>query len=164
MKPPRFEYLAPASLDEALAILAEHGDEAKVLAGGQSLVPLLSFRLVRPGYLVDLNEIPGLAYIRQDDGGVAIGALTRQRAVETSALVRERVPLLADAMPHIGHAQIRNRGTIGGSLAHADPAAELPAVVAALDERLVVRSARGERVLSPDEFFVAYLTTSMDPR
>ena len=164
MKPPRFEYLAPASLDEALAILAEHGDEAKVLAGGQSLVPLLSFRLVRPGYLVDLNEIPGLAYIRQDDGGVAIGALTRQRAVETSALVRERVPLLADAMPHIGHAQIRNRGTIGGSLAHADPAAELPAVVAALDGRLVVRSARGERVLSPEEFFVAYLTTSMDPR
>jgi len=124
MKPPRFEYLAPASLDEALALLAEHGDAAKILAGGQSLVPLLNFRLVRPAYLVDLNDIPGLAYIRQENGHVAIGALTRQRTVETSALVRDLVPLLADAMPQIGHVQIRNRGTIGGSLAHADPAAE----------------------------------------
>jgi CO/xanthine dehydrogenase FAD-binding subunit len=134
-----------------------------VLAGGQSLVPLLNFRLVRPSYLVDLNEIPGLAYIRQHDGRVAIGALTRQRAVETSALVRARVPLMADAMPQIGHTQIRNRGTVGGSLAHADPAAELPAVVAALDGELVVRSARGERVLRPEAFFVAYLTTALDP-
>jgi len=163
MKPPRFEYLAPASLEEALELLAEHGDEAKVLAGGQSLVPLLNFRLVRPACLVDLNEIPDLAYIRQDDGRVAIGALTRQRAVETSALVRERVPLLADAMPQIGHVQIRNRGTIGGSLAHADPAAELPAVVAALDGELVVRSARGERVLRSEAFFMAYLTTALEP-
>src|SRR5262245_8068357 len=159
MKPPRFEYLAPASLDEALELLAEHGDAAKVLAGGQSLVPLLNFRLVRPAYLIDLNDVPGLAHIRQDDGHVAIGALPRQRRVETSALVRERVPLLADAMPQIGHVQIRNRGTIGGSLAHADPAAELPAVVAALDGELVVRSARGQRVLRSDDFFVAYLTT-----
>ena len=163
MKPPRFEYLAPASLDEALAALAEHGDAAKVLAGGQSLVPLLNFRLVRPAYLVDLNDIPGLAYIRQDNGRVAIGALTRQRALETSTLVRDHVPLLADAMPQIGHVQIRNRGTIGGSLAHADPAAELPAVVAALDGELVVRSASGQRVLRPDEFFLAYLTTALDP-
>ena len=163
MKPPRFEYLAPTSLDEALAVLGEHGDGAKVLAGGQSLVPLLNFRLVRPTYLVDLNEIPGLAYIRQENGHVVIGALTRQRAVERSALVRERVPLLADAMPQIGHAQIRNRGTIGGSLAHADPAAELPAVVAALEGELVVRSARGARVLRAEEFFVAYLTTAIEP-
>jgi carbon-monoxide dehydrogenase medium subunit len=163
MKPPRFEYLAPTSLDEALALLAEHGDEAKVLAGGQSLVPLLNFRLVRPAYLVDLNEIPGLAYIRQENGHVAIGALTRQRAVETSELVRERVPLLADAMPQIGHAQIRNRGTIGGSLAHADPAAELPAVVAALEGELVVKSARGERTMRPEEFFVSYLTSAVEP-
>jgi len=163
MKPPRFEYLAPASLAEALAVLAEHGDAAKVLAGGQSLVPLLNFRLVRPAYLVDLNDIPGLAYIRQDNGRVVIGALTRQRALETSSMVRERVPLLADAMPQIGHVQIRNRGTIGGSLAHADPAAELPAVVAALDGELVVRGAGGERVLRAEEFFVAYLTTALDP-
>jgi aerobic carbon-monoxide dehydrogenase medium subunit len=119
--------------------------------------------LVRPAYLLDLNDIPGLAYIRQENGHVAIGALTRQRAVETSTLVRERVPLLADAMPQIGHVQIRNRGTIGGSLAHADPAAELPAVVAALDGELVVRRAGGHRVLRAEEFFVAYLTTALDP-
>jgi CO/xanthine dehydrogenase FAD-binding subunit len=163
MKPPRFEYLAPASVDEALEMLARHGDQAKVLAGGQSLVPLLNFRLVRPGYLVDLNEVPGLDGIRAENGWLSIGAMTRQRAVETSALVRERCPLLAEAMPQIGHVQIRNRGTIGGSLAHADPAGELPAVVAALGGELVVRSARGRRVLAPEQFFVAYLTTALDP-
>jgi len=163
MKPPRFEYLAPTSLDEALGLLAEHGDEAKVLAGGQSLVPLLNFRLVRPAYLVDLNEIPGLAYVRADDGRLAIGAMTRQRTVETADGIRERCPLLADAMPQIGHFQIRNRGTIGGSLAHADPAAELPAVVAALEGELVVRSRTGQRTLTPEQFFVAYLTTAVDP-
>jgi CO/xanthine dehydrogenase FAD-binding subunit len=163
MKPPRFDYLAPGSIDEALGILAQHGDEAKVLAGGQSLVPLLAFRLVRPGYLVDLNEVPGLDGIRADDGRLAIGAMTRQRAVETAPIVRERCPLLAEAMPQIGHAQIRNRGTIGGSLAHADPAAELPAVVAALDGELVVRSARRQRVLKAADFFVGYLTTAVEP-
>ena len=163
MKPPRFEYLAPTSLDEALALLADHGDEAKVLAGGQSLVPLLNFRLVRPTYLIDLNEVAGLAYVRVDDGGVAIGAMTRQRAVEQSSVVAARCPLVADALPQIGHFQIRNRGTIGGSLAHADPAAELPAVVAALDGELVVRSRTGQRTLTPEQFFVAYLTTSVQP-
>jgi CO/xanthine dehydrogenase FAD-binding subunit len=163
MKPPKFEYLAPRSLEEALAILAEHGDEAKVLAGGQSLVPLLNFRLVRPTYLVDLNDIPGLDGIRMDDGRLAIGAMTRQRAAETSAMVRERCPLLAEAMPQIGHVQIRNRGTIGGSLAHADPAGELPAVLAALDGELVLRSRRGERRLTPQQFFVGYLTTAAAP-
>jgi len=126
-------------------------------------VPLLNFRLVRPAYLVDLNEIPGLAYVRPDDGRLAIGAMTRQRAVEVSDVVAERCPLLADAMPQIGHFQIRNRGTVGGSLAHADPAAELPAVVAALDGELVVRSRRGQRTLTPQQFFVAYLTTSVEP-
>ena len=160
MKPPRFDYLSPRSLDEALGVLARHGDEAKVLAGGQSLVPLLSFRLVRPAHIVDLNDVDGLAGIRLDDGHLAIGAMTRQRAVETSPLVHERCPLLAEAMPQIGHVQIRNRGTIGGSLAHADPASELPAVVAALDGELVLRSARGQRVLKPEQFFVAYLTTA----
>ncbi len=163
MKPPRFDYLAPRSLDEALGILAQHGDQAKVLAGGQSLVPLLNFRLVRPAYLVDLNDVAGLAGIRGDDGHLAIGAMTRQRAVETSALVRERCPLLAEAMPQIGHVQIRNRGTLGGSLAHADPAAELPAVVAALGGDLVLRSARGQRALTSEAFFVAYLTTAAEP-
>src|SRR5437773_4608783 len=163
MKPPRFDYLSPRSIDEALGVLAQHGDEAKVLAGGQSLVPLLSFRLVRPAYLVDLNDVGGLSGIRLDDGHLTIGAMTRQRAVETSPLVRQRCPLLAEAMPQIGHVQIRNRGTIGGSLAHADPASELPAVVAALDGELVLRSARGQRVLKPEQFFVSYLTTAAAP-
>jgi aerobic carbon-monoxide dehydrogenase medium subunit len=163
MKPPRFDYLLPRSLDEALSMLAEHGDEAKVLAGGQSLVPLLNFRLVRPTYVVDLNDIPGLDGIRLDGEHLAIGAMTRQRAAETSAVVRERCPLLAEAMPQIGHVQIRNRGTIGGSLAHADPAGELPAVLAALDAELVLRSRRGERRLRPQAFFVGYLTTAVAP-
>jgi len=113
VKPPRFDYLVPTSLDEALALLGQHGEEAKVLAGGQSLVPLLNFRLVRPAHLVDLNEIRGLDQIRADDGHLVIGAMARQRAVETSTLIRERCPLLAEAMPQIGHVQIRNRGTFG---------------------------------------------------
>ena len=163
MKPPRFDYLLPHSLDEALGLLAQHGEEAKVLAGGQSLVPLLNFRLVRPTYLIDLNDIPGLDGIRVEDGRLTIGAMTRQRAAETSALVRERCPLLAEAMPQIGHVQIRNRGTIGGSLAHADPAGELPAVLAALDGELVLRSRGGERRLAPQQFFVGYLTTAAAP-
>src|SRR5919108_3573760 len=124
MRPPRFDYLLPRTLDEALGLLAEHGEEAKVLAGGQSLVPLLNFRLIRPTYLVDLNEIPGLDGIRVEDGQLAIGAMTRQRAAETSSVVRERSPLMAEALPQVGHVQIRNRGTIGGSLAHADPAGD----------------------------------------
>jgi len=163
MKPPPFDYVAPTSLDEALAALAEHGDEAKVLAGGQSLVPLLNFRLARPRWLVDLNRISSLAYIRERDGGLAIGAMTRQRALERSDLVRERCPLLAEAVPLIGHFQIRNRGTIGGSLVHADPAAELPAVVTALGAELVVRGPAAERVLRPQEFFLDYLTVALAP-
>ncbi len=162
MKPPLFEYLAPASVDEALGFLRERED-AKILAGGQSLVPLLNFRLVRPQFLVDVNGLTDLAYIRRDDGHLVIGGLTRQRAIERSALVRESCPLLAEAMPQIGHVQIRNRGTIGGSLAHADPAAEIPAVVAALDGELVVRGRDGERRIAPRDFFVGYLTTALQP-
>ena len=163
MKPPRFDYVLPRGVEEALSVLAQHGEQAKVLAGGQSLVPLLNFRLVRPAYLVDLNDVAGLDGIRVADGWLCIGAMTRQRAVETSALVRERCPLLAEAMPQIGHTQIRNRGTIGGSLAHGDPAAELPAVVAALGGELVLQSARGRRLLTPEQFFVGYLTTAVAP-
>ena len=163
MKPPSFDYLAPASVEEALALLGDLGEGAKALAGGQSLVPMLNFRLVRPRHLVDLNDLTELAGIREDDGRLVIGAMTRQRAVERSALVRARCPLLAEAMPQIGHVQIRNQGTIGGSLAHADPAAELPAVVAALDGELVLRSARGQRVLKAEEFFVTYFTTAAAP-
>src|SRR5262252_2883184 len=163
MKPPRFDYLAPSCLDEALGILDRHRDQAKVLAGGQSLVPLLNFRLARPAYLVDLNEIAGLDDIRMDGDHLVIGAMARQRAVETSSLVRAHCPLLAEAMPEIGHVQIRNRGTFGGSVAHADPASELPAVIAALDGELVVTSTRGQRVLKPDAFFVSYFTTALEP-
>jgi aerobic carbon-monoxide dehydrogenase medium subunit len=163
VKPPAFDYLAPTSVDETLTILAELGDRAKLLAGGQSLVPLLNFRLVRPPHLVDLNALSGLAGISEQDGHLVIGAMTRQRAVEISRLVSRRCPLLAEAMPQIGHVQIRNRGTIGGSLAHADPAAELPAVVAALEGELVVRSVRRRRVLKPEQFFLGYLTTATEP-
>lgn len=163
MKPPPFEYFDPGSVDEALALLGEHGEEAKPLAGGQSLVPLLNFRLARPRALIDLNRIPTLSYLREADGGLAIGAMTRQRAVERSPLVRERCPLLAEAMPLIGHVQIRNRGTVGGSLAHADPAAELSAVLTALGGEVRVRSLRGERTLPPERFFVGYLTTALAP-
>lgn len=163
MKPPRFDYFDPTSVDEAIALLREQGEEAKLLAGGQSLVPLLNFRLARPKSLIDLNGVAGLAYIEARDGGLAIGAMTRQRAVERSPLVAERCPLLAEAVPLIGHFQIRNRGTVGGSIAHADPAAELPAVVSALDGQLVVRGPAGERVVEPDGFFTGYLTTSLAP-
>ncbi|HEU4371031.1 MAG TPA: xanthine dehydrogenase family protein subunit M [Methylomirabilota bacterium] len=163
MKPAAFDYLAPTSVEEALRLLADFGDGAKPLAGGQSLVPLMNFRLVRPQHLVDLNGLGELAGICEDDGHLVIGALTRQRAVETSALVSRLCPLLAEAMPQIGHVQIRNRGTVGGSLAHADPAGELPAVVTALGGALVLRSARGRRVLTPEQFFVGYLTTAIAP-
>lgn len=163
MKPAPFEYFAPTSVAEALALLAQHADDAKPLAGGQSLVPLMNFRLARPGVVVDLNRIPELQYIRAHDGGLAIGAMTRQRAAERDPLVRGRCPLLAEALPLVGHLAIRTRGTIGGSLAHADPAAELPAVAAALDAELVVRGPSGERVLKPDAFFLTYLTTTLEP-
>jgi CO/xanthine dehydrogenase FAD-binding subunit len=163
VKPAAFDYYDPRTVEEALALLARYGEEGKLLAGGQSLVPILNFRLSKPQVLIDLNRIPALAYIRPWDGGLAIGAMTRQRAAERSPLVRERCPLLAEALPLIGHAQIRNRGTIGGSLAHADPAAELPSVATALEAELVVRGSGGERVVRPSDFFVSYLTTSLEP-
>ncbi len=168
MKPAPFSYHAPATTEEALALLAEHGDDAKVLAGGQSLVPAMNFRLAQPAVLIDLNRIETLAYIRQndrqgDDASVAIGAMTRQRAVERSALVAAQVPLVAETMPNIAHAQIRNRGTFGGSLAHADPAAELPAVALALDAWFRLRSAAGERVVTAADFFTDLFETALAP-
>jgi CO/xanthine dehydrogenase FAD-binding subunit len=163
VKPPPFEYFAPETVEEALDLLARYGENAKVLAGGQSLVPLLNFRLVRPAVLVDVNGLAPLAYIRAGDGVVAVGALGRQRDVERSPLARERCPLLTAALPHVGHAAIRNRGTVGGSIVHADPAAELPAVLAALGGSVVARSTRGERLVASDELFVTYLTTAVAP-
>ncbi|MDR7484474.1 MAG: xanthine dehydrogenase family protein subunit M [Armatimonadota bacterium] len=163
MKPAPFGYLAPRSREEALDALRRFGPEAKLLAGGQSLVPLLAMRLVRPSVLIDLNRVPDLAYVRPFRGGLAIGAMTRQRAVEADPLAADRIPLLREALRWVGHPQIRTRGTVGGSLAHADPSAELPAVAAALDARFVLASARGQRVVDAPRFFAGYLTTALEP-
>jgi CO/xanthine dehydrogenase FAD-binding subunit len=163
VKPPRFEYHDPRSIDEAFGLLAEHGDEAKALAGGQSLVPLLNFRLAHPEHLIDLNRIGALAGIRREDGTLKIRAMTRQATLEASPLVREHWPLIGDALHFVAHAQIRNRGTVGGSVAHADPAAELPVVFMLLDAKFRVASARGERTIEPSDFFVTHLTTTIEP-
>lgn len=163
MKPAAFEYYAPRTVDEAVALLKAHGDEAKLLAGGQSLVPLMNMRLARPGVIIDLNRTRGLDGLREQRGVLRIGAMVRQRAAERSALVASRCPLLRDALTWVGHPQIRNRGTIGGSVAHADPASEVPAVLAALDGEVVVRGPRGARTIPAAEFFVTYLTTALAP-
>jgi carbon-monoxide dehydrogenase medium subunit len=162
MKPAPFRYLAPKSIEEAIAGLSEHGYDAKLLAGGQSLIPTMNFRLAQPAVLIDLNRIPELGYVMPSAGkGLRIGAMTRQRQVEQSNLVAERAPLLTAAMPHIAHVQIRNRGTVGGSLAHADPAAELPAVISALGGTLVLHGQGGERRVAVENFFVGLFATEM---
>ena len=161
MKPPKFDYHAPKTVDEALALLTRYDGEAKILAGGQSLMPLLNFRLSRPAALVDLNRIPALAYIKEGDGSVKFGAMTRQRTIEFSAVVAKRLPLLTEATRWVGHLPIRTRGTIGGSIAHADPSAEYPAVLTALDGEVVARGPKGERVLKSRELFQTYLTTTL---
>jgi CO/xanthine dehydrogenase FAD-binding subunit len=163
MKPARFEYVAPRTEDEALAALAEHGDRAKILAGGQSLIPLMNFRLARPEVIVDANRLSALDYLRAVDGGMAIGALTRQHALEHDATVGARLPVLAEACHLIGHAPIRHRGTVGGSLAHADPASELPAVMLALEAEMVAASRRGRRSIAAEQFFTGPLTTALRP-
>ncbi|MFW6084088.1 MAG: FAD binding domain-containing protein [Gemmatimonadota bacterium] len=164
MKPAPFDYVRPASVEEAIALLGGGGDGAKVLAGGQSLIPTMNFRLAQPSLLVDLADLDELTGIRSSgDGGLWIGAMTRQRTVERSPLVREAAPLLADVMPWVAHPQIRNRGTIGGSLAHADPAAELPAVVAALEAAMVVRGPDGTRCVPAREFYLGLFTTALEP-
>ena len=164
MKPAKFDYFDPSSLPEALALLGQYGDDAKILAGGQSLMPLMNMRLARPGVIVDINGIGDLDHITATaDGGLTIGALTRQREMERSGLVQERTPVLAAAMPFIGHFQIRNRGTIGGSIAHADPSAEIPAVCLALEAEFVLASDGRERVMKAEEFFITHLTTALEP-
>jgi carbon-monoxide dehydrogenase medium subunit len=162
VKPPRFEYHRAGSVDEAVELLAQHGDDAKVLAGGQSLVPLLSLRLARPAHLVDINRLSGLATI-ENGQGLRLGATVRHRAIERSDVVRGANPLLAHSVRFIGHGAIRNRGTIGGSIAHADPAAELPAVLLALDGDVEVRSVRGTRTVGASALFEGFLTTSLEP-
>ncbi len=164
MKPPKFQYFAPSSLSEAAHLLHQHGGDAKVLAGGQSLMPLLSMRLVRPQVVVDVNRVSELQYISPaPGGGLAVGALTRQRELERSALVSQTAPLLAAALPFIGHLPTRNRGTVGGSMVHADPAAELPAVGVTLQAEFVLASEHSRRVVPAADFFLDYLTTALEP-
>lgn len=164
MKPPQFDYIAPKTVDEVLASLAASPETTTLLAGGQSLVPLLNMRLARPEQIIDLNRVAGLNTIDVPDGILHLGSMVRQHAIETSPIIRERLPLLAEAVEHIAHLAIRTRGTVGGSLAHADPAAELPAVMTALEARLVLRRAsEDERFVPADRFFVGPLTTAIQP-
>jgi len=158
-----FDYHAPETLDEVVALLAEFGDEAKLLAGGQSLVPMLAFRLARFGHLIDLNRIPALRYVAAADGVTRVGAMTTQAAIGSSQDLRSRVPLLVEATAHIGHFQIRNRGTIGGSLSHADPSAEYPAVAVTLDAEIGLASADGTRTVGAADFFTGSFSTTAEP-
>ena len=165
MKPAPFEYFAPENVREALALLEQYGDEAKILAGGQSLMPLMNLRLARPKVVIDIGRLSELQYIApvRNDGHLVIGAFTRQRTVERSDLVQKENPVLAATMPLISHPQIRNRGTVGGSIAHADPAAELPALSVALEAEFTVRSVQGQRVIPSQDFFRGYMTTALEP-
>jgi len=164
VKLPPFAYFAPSTLEETLALLREHGDESKLLAGGQSLVPLLALRLARPSVLVDLGHVAGLDHLAAGEGSVTIGAMVTERRAERSEVVGAQLPLLAEAMPLIGHQAIRNRGTVGGSIAHADPSAELPAVAVALEAEMVAESAqRGRRTIPAESFFQGFFTTALEP-
>ncbi|HWP57734.1 MAG TPA: xanthine dehydrogenase family protein subunit M [Candidatus Acidoferrales bacterium] len=161
MKPAPFRYYRASSVEEALDLLNGPAAGGKLLAGGQSLVPLMNLRLARPEAIVDLNRIAALSYIRPEGGEIAIGALTRHRELEFSPLVRAELPILAEAVPQIGHPAIRNRGTVGGSVAHADPAAELPCVFSALDARIVVAGTGGRRTIAARDFFVGFYETAL---
>jgi carbon-monoxide dehydrogenase medium subunit len=163
MKPPVFNYHCADSVDEAAELLAKHRGEAKLIAGGQSLIPMLNFRVVRPGLLVDIGKLVELDFVRERaGGGLVIGALTRHRTLETSPVVARHFPIIPDVMRHVAHLAIRNRGTIGGSLSHADPAAELPMVSRLLDATIVARSVRGERHIPAQDFFVGSLSTALE--
>ncbi|HUN21670.1 MAG TPA: xanthine dehydrogenase family protein subunit M [Anaerolineales bacterium] len=164
MKPAAFEYIIPESLDHLLQIKAEHGDEAKPLAGGQSLIPAMNFRMARPSLLVDLNRLPELAWLHVKDGELQVGTMTRMAELQHNPTVAAHVPLIAETVPHIAHPQIRNRGSVGGNLAHADPASELPVVAVALGARFRAISASGERWIPAHEFFLGTFTTSLQPQ
>ncbi len=163
MKPPPFKYVAARSLEEAIDALARADGEAKVLAGGQSLVPMLNFRLLEPAWLVDINRIPDLDGLREDTGTIRIGALTRHKTTESSPLIANALPVVAAAMSHVAHFGVRNRGTIGGSLAHADPAAELPMMAMLLDASIITQSANGQRTIAAKDFFQGSLATALEP-
>lgn len=160
MKPAAFRYVAPADIDEAVAVLAEHGGDAKVLAGGQSLIPLMNMRMSRPTALVDVCRIASLSGVSAN-GGLTIGAATRQAAVAASPLVADAWPVLTEALSHVGHPATRSRGTFGGSIAHADPSAEIPAVLLALGGEVVAKGPGGERVIPADDLFIAHFTTDL---
>jgi aerobic carbon-monoxide dehydrogenase medium subunit len=163
MKPAPFMYAAPSTLAEAIALLVAHGDTAKLLAGGQSLVPMMNFRLARPEYVIDLNRVAGLDAMTEQNGTLVVGAMTRQRSLERSDLISQRYPLLQEAVQLIGHTAIRNRGTVGGSIAHADPAAELPAVLLAYGGNVTVQGPHGTREIPAAELFLTYFTTTLAP-
>jgi aerobic carbon-monoxide dehydrogenase medium subunit len=163
MKPAPFAYHRPSSLEETFALLDRYGEDGRILAGGQSLVPTLNMRLVQPRAVIDINRVPELDAIRVTPSGLVIGALVRQEAVEHSELVREHTPLIAAAVPHVGHAAIRARGTVGGSLALADPAAELPACAVALDGAIGIASRHGRREVPAQDFFRGIYTTALEP-
>jgi aerobic carbon-monoxide dehydrogenase medium subunit len=163
MKPAPFDYSAPEEIEEALALLHEHGDDGKVLAGGQSLVPLLALRLARFDMLIDINRVAGLSGVQRSGGELVIGARTRQAEIARDERIRRDAPLLADATRYIGHFQIRNRGTIGGAIAHADPTAEYPAAALALDAEIELASQRGRRRIAVDDFLVSAYVTAIEP-
>lgn len=163
MKPPKFIYLRPTSLSEALHMLSEYGEEAKIMSGGQSLIPLLNMRLSTPEYIIDLGKVEELCGIREEEDFIVIGGMTKHTNVEKSELIEETCPILTEGIRWIGHTQIRNRGTIGGSIAHADPSAELPCLLTALRGEIVIASSDEEITLSPEEFFLSYLLTSLEP-
>ena len=163
MKPAPFEYHAPGSLDDALALKNQYGEEARILAGGQSLVPAMNFRVVQPGVLIDLNRVQELSYLREDGEVVRVGAMARERHLEFDASIKQHTPLLHEAVPFIAHPQIRNRGTIGGSIVHADPAAELPMLMTALSARLKAKNTSGERWIEARDFFAGMFTTALEP-
>jgi carbon-monoxide dehydrogenase medium subunit len=163
MKPPRFEYIGPASIEEAVAALADSGGDGKIIAGGQSLMPMINFRLLSPSILIDINRIPGLDFVEEKaDGSLRIGSLTRHHTLETSTAVKRLFPVLSAAMAHVAHLAIRNRGSIGGSLSHADPAAELPMIAMLLNARITTVSPNGRRAIDAQDFFVAALTTALE--
>lgn len=163
MIPGEFDYLAPTTIDEAIAALVEHGDDAKILAGGQSLIPAMRFRLASPATLIDINGITTLDYVREDAGHLAIGAMTREHTLETSALIAQSYPLLYDAAAVIADPLVRNRATIGGNLAHADPANDHPAVMLAYDAQLIAQGVNGTRTIAIDDFFVGLFETALAP-
>jgi carbon-monoxide dehydrogenase medium subunit len=158
-----FEYLAPLSLDEAISLLSKHGDEAKLLAGGHSLIPIMKLRLAQPKYLIDIGRLSGLADIREDGGAISVGSLVTHHAVETSELLKSKLPLLPETAAQVADVQVRNRGTIGGSLVHADPASDLPATALALGAEFRVVGPKGQRTIGVEDFFVGLLTTAIAP-